>query len=69
MDTAAAATYRWTAPLEFAEGGDVGEIAPAYAAIAGYVWCDNNYRDGAYSLTATAATAPTRSMIPTPKLR
>ena len=54
MDTTAAATYRWTQPLPFAEGGDVGEIAPAYAAIAGYVWCDNNYRDGAYSLTATA---------------
>ena len=56
MDTTGAATYRWTAPLTYAEAGDVGEIAPAYAAIAGYVWCDNNYRDGTYSFTATTGT-------------
>ena len=30
--------------------GDVGEIAPAYRAIGGYVWKDNDYKDGIYNL-------------------
>ena len=38
MDTADAATYQWTHPVVTEVAGDVGEIAPAYRAIGGYVW-------------------------------
>lgn len=50
MDTADAATYQWTHPVVTEVAGDVGEIAPAYRAIGGYVWKDNDYKDGIYNL-------------------
>ena len=49
MDTAAGATYQWTHPLVTEVAGDVGEVAPAYRAIGGYVWKDNAYKDGIYN--------------------
>ncbi|WP_418994347.1 SdrD B-like domain-containing protein [Adlercreutzia equolifaciens] len=50
MDTADATTYQWTHPVVTEVAGDVGEIAPAYRAIGGYVWKDNDYKDGIYNL-------------------
>ena len=48
MDTASAVTYHWTNPVA-ADGGDVGQVAPAYGIISGYVWSDNKYKEGAYN--------------------
>ena len=42
--------YQWTHPVVTEVAGDVGEIAPAYRAIGGYVWKDNDYRTASTTL-------------------